>query len=251
MGMAKKTVAYATALAAVLLYGMIGTYVLGQSGNFNVHISSWLQALYFTVVTMSTVGYGDIVPVTKLGMSFVIILIIAGLSIFISAITILSGELLSSRFESVYSGFSNFDRKKLNKHIVLIGYDAINSMLAERLRKIGRNFVIITSDKTVSDLLREKGYRSFVADYTLKSDMDKFALDKADHVVIDLRDSSKSVYVVLVVRKLAKNAELSVVAPTSDAEVHLQDLGIDHIINPVTIGTDMLSDILEGKVKKD
>jgi voltage-gated potassium channel len=250
MDIAKKTLAYAIALAAVLLYGTVGTYVLGRSGNFNVHVGSWLQALYFTIVTMSTVGYGDITPITNAGMTFTIILIIAGLSIFISAITVLSGELLGSRFEKIYSGISSLDRKKLNNHIVLIGYDSINIMLAERLRKSGKNFVIITADKTVADSLREKGYKAFVADYTIKSDMEKFQIDRAEHIVIDLRDSSKTVYVVLVVRKLAKEAEVSVVAPTSEVEMHLQELNIDHIINPITVGTDMLSGILMRKRRK-
>lgn len=247
----KRVQIYLFAIAAVLIYGTVGTYVLGTRGSFNVRIDSGIEALYFTIVTISTVGYGDITPVTDIGRIFVIILIIAGLSIFISAVTILSGEFLSSRVESLYSGAYGIDKKKLKGHIVLIGYDSINGLLAERLKLESRNFIIVTADKTVSDMLNQKGYSAFVADYTLKSDMEKFNIEKASDVVVDLRDSSKTVYVVLVVRKMSKDVRLSVVAPTADVEIHLEDLNINNIINPITIGADRLTKILiPHKVKE-
>ena len=81
----KQVVFYVLAIASVMIYGTAGAYILGQSGNFNIHINSLVTALYFTVVTISTVGYGDITPVTEIGRIFVIILIISGLSIFLIA----------------------------------------------------------------------------------------------------------------------------------------------------------------------
>ncbi len=240
----KRVQIYLFAIAAVLIYGAVGTYVLGSRSNFNIRINSWIEALYFTIVTISTVGYGDITPITDICRIFVMVLIIAGLSIFISAVTILSGEFLSSRIESLYSGAYGIDKKRLNGHIVLIGYDSINGLLAERLKRNSRNFIIVTADKTVSDMLNQKGYSAFVADYTLKADMEKFNIEKASDVIVDLRDSSKTVYVVLVVRKISKTVRLSVVAPTADVEIHLEDLNIDNIINPITIGADRLTKIL-------
>ncbi len=236
---------YVLAIAGVLAYGVIGTYVLGQSGNFSVHIGSWNEALYFTLVTLSTVGYGDITPVTGIARDFVMILIISGLSIFLSAVTVLSGEFLSARVESLYSGISSVDRRRMNNHIVLIGYDTTNQLVARKLREQKRNFIIITGDKPTADSLRKGGYSAFVEDYTIKSELERFNLDKASDVVIDLRDTSKTVYVVLVVRKLSKSVKLSVVAPTAEAEAHLADLEVDNIINPVTIAADMLTKVLD------
>jgi voltage-gated potassium channel len=241
----RKIIFYVFAIAIVLAYGVVGTYVLGQSGNFNVHISSWNDALYFTIATISTVGYGDIVPITGVARDFVIVLIISGLSIFLSAITVLSGEFLSARVESIYLGISPVERKRMKNHIILIGYDTTNQIVAQKLKEQKRNFIIITGDKPTADNLRNNGYSAFVGDYTLKTELEKFNLDKASDIVIDLRDSSKTVYVVLIIKKLAKNVKLSVVAQTKEAEAHLADLEVDNIINPVTIAADMLTKVLD------
>lgn len=245
MNLDRRIIFYIIAIAAVILYGTIGSYVLGQSGNFNVRINSWVDAVYFTVVTISTVGYGDITPVTELGKVFVIVLIISGLSIFLSAITVLSGEFLSARVEKIYSGLNNVNRKKMNRHIVLIGYDSANEILSHKLKAQHRNFIIITADKPTADMLRKKGYPAFLEDYTSKSDLEKFNLDKATDIVIDLRDSTKAVYVVLVVKKLSNKTKITVITHESEAEAHLNDLEIDNIINPVTIAADILEKTLD------
>ena len=86
-----KIAIYVLAIVLVLAYGTLGSYALGGN-NFNVKIGSVSESLYFTVVTISTVGYGDIYPVTTLGRYFTIVLIISGLSIFLSAVTVLSGD---------------------------------------------------------------------------------------------------------------------------------------------------------------
>jgi voltage-gated potassium channel len=241
----KRVYLYALAIMIVLAYGTFGTYELGKSSNFNVKVDSLNEALYFTVVTISTVGYGDITPVTELGRIFVIVLIISGLSIFLSAVTMLSGEFLSSRIEKIYTGLSTLDKKRLKKHIVLIGYDATNQVVAQKLKEQKRNFIIVTGDKPTVDTLKAKGYPAYLADYTIKAEMEKFELSRATDIVVDLKDSSETVYVVLVIKKLAKDVKTSVVAYSGESQEHLADLDIDNVINPITIAAGMLTDVLD------
>ena len=241
----RKILFYVLAIAVVLAYGTLGTYMLGQGSNFNVKITSLNQAMYFTIVTISTVGYGDITPVTGIARDFVMVLIISGLSIFLSAVTVLSGEFLSARVEKLYSGLGASDRKKFSNHIILIGYDSTNELISHRLKAQKRNFVIITGDKPTAEALRKKGYPAYVEDYTSKAGLERFNLEKAADIVIDLRDNSKTIYVVLVVKKLAKGARVSVIAPSPEAEGHLSDLEVTNIINPVTIAADMLTKELD------
>ena len=237
---------YAAAILGVLLFGTLGTYILGkETGNFNIEINSPLKALYFTIVTLSTVGYGDIYPVSTAGVIFVIALIISGLSIFLGAVTLVSGDFLNSRIEKMSGTISSIERRLLRGHIVLIGYDMTNAYLAEKLMKEGKKFILISSDKIVVDKLRAAGIQAYVADVTLKSDMQRFALDKAKYIVIDMRDSSKTVYVFLVVKKLSEKAKIFAVASNSEAESHLGDLGVEDIINPAKIA----AAALDAKVK--
>jgi voltage-gated potassium channel len=245
MALDRRVMLYGTAIVIVLVYGITGAYILGQSGNFNVPIDSLTQAAYFTIVTISTVGYGDIVPVTGLGMIFVMILIISGLSIFLSAVTLLSGEFLSARLEKLNSDSSRLSKIRLRNHIVLIGYNTTNAMVAEKLKEQRRNFVIVSGDKPTVDALVQKGYPAFLADYTHRSDMERFMLGSASDIVIDLRHSSETIYVVLVVKKLAKGVPIAVIAPDKESETHLSDLEIDNVINPVTIAAGILTKTLD------
>lgn len=245
MRVGSKIFIYVGAIAAVVVYGTVGSFVLGQYGNFNVAIKTPIEALYFTVTTISTVGYGDIVPVTDLGRVFTIVLIISGLSIFLSAVTVLSSDFLSTRVERLYSGLSRIERRHFNNHIVLVGYEATNQLLAERLKVQRRNFIIVTVDKSTADSLRDKGYVAYLADYTKKEDMEKFELERASDIVVDIHDSSKAIYVVLTVKKLAKDVKVSVVAYSPEAEAHLSDLEVDSIINPITIAADMMTKVLD------
>lgn len=241
---------YALAMAAVLAYGVIGAYTLGQGSNFNVKIGSWGDALYFTISTISTVGYGDIIPVTTIAKDFVIILIVSGLTIFLGALTVLSGDFLGSKVEQLYTGVTPFDRRRFKNHVVLIGFNTINQLVAEDLKREKRNFTIIVAERSTADELRKKGYPVFVGDYTLKGELARFNLEKASDIVIDLKDNSKTVYVVLIVRKIiTANVKLSVVAPTPEAESHLSDLGVTNIISPMRMAADQLAKVL-GKARR-
>jgi voltage-gated potassium channel len=241
----QKLLLYTSAIAAVLIYGTAGSYILGQYGNFNVPITNSIEALYFTITTISTVGYGDIVPVTNIGRVFTIILIISGLTIFLSAVTVLSSDFLSERVEKLYSGLSRVEKRHLKNHIILVGYGPTNTLIAEKLKSQRRNFIIITSDKTNADTLRDKGYVSYLADYTQKIDMEKFRFNLASDIILDINESTKAVYVVLVIKKLAQNANISVIAYSQDAASHFTDLEVAHVINPVTIAAEMMVDTLD------
>ena len=234
-------VAYAIAIAAVIAFGVAGTYILGRSGNFNVQINSLVTALYFTVTTVSTVGYGDIVPVTEAARIFVVVLILSGLSIFLSAVTVLSSDFVNSRIERLSGRISGIEKRLLKGHIVLIGHDLTNALLAERFKAENRKFIIITADKTISDHLRELGYVSYVADATSESDMKNFKLDIARKIIIDLRDSSRTVYAAIVARSLSGSGNMIVIAPTLELERHLNDIGIKNVINPATMAAKQIS----------
>jgi Trk K+ transport system NAD-binding subunit len=184
--------------------------------------------------------------VTTIGRYFTIVLIISGLSIFLSAITVLSGDFLSARVEKIYSGVSRIEKRWMSNHIVLVGCDATNLILAEKLKNQNRNVIIVTADTVMADNLRDRGYHAYAIDYTIESNMRRFQLDRATDVVIDIRDSSKTVYVVLVVRKISKKVRISAVAQSLEEASHLSDLEINEIINPASIAAERLSNFIEG-----
>ena len=247
MRISMQVLAYVIAIIAVLLFGTVGTYIISNEYNgFNVRINSVISALFFTVVTISTVGYGDIYPVTKLAQIFVIILIIAGLSVFLSAIAVISGEFMNERISKIEGRLSSFEKRFLKNHVVLIGTDTINMHIAEKLKEKNERFIIVTSDKVTADHLNFQGYKAYVVDATSDSDMKEFALDKAKAIVIDMRDGSRAVYSLLLVRDLAKSQKVIVIAPNAEAEHHLKNIAAKGtvIVNPSELAAKVVSDNL-------
>lgn len=235
MKIASQVVAYFIVALLVLVIGTTITYYLGRSGNFNVPINTPLTALYFVVVTLGTVGYGDIVPVTPIARAFVIVLILVGLSVFLSAVTIISSGFVNSKIENLSGRISRIERRGLNKHIILIGYGPTNVHVAKILKQKGSKFIIVVSDKVTFDKMKSFGYKAYLADETLAEDMAQFELGKAKYIVIDTSDSARSLYSAIISKNLAPTRPISVVADNQDMAKHLKSIGVEHIINPIEI----------------
>ncbi len=234
---------YVSAIMLVLIFGIAGTYILGQHGGFNVKISNLLDAAYFTIVTMSTVGYGDIYPVSESAKLFVMALIVVGIGIFFGVIIALSGEFMNDRIEVLTGGVNRFEKRMLNKHVILIGSDVTNLYLAEKLADKEERFIIITSEQANAEHLKRLGYKAYVADCTSEVEMNEFAPKKAKAIVIDVKDSSRAIYALLVAKEVAGSTKIVVVAPSKDSEHHLRNIasGKAVIVNPADIAASTIS----------
>ncbi|MGC8730365.1 MAG: ion channel [Candidatus Micrarchaeia archaeon] len=245
-----KLLSYAIIITAIFSFGTIGTYILGRSGNFNVRINSMFTAFYFTVITLSTIGYGDIVPTTEIARAFVIVLVLSGIGTFASAITSFSSDIVGSRIEKLSGRLSKIEKKNLVKHVVLIGYDLTNAIIAAQLKEQGKKFIVITSNKITADKLKEKGYIAYVADQASEEDMKNFRFDSASAIIIDLRDKAQIVYAAIVAKAVSGPSgsdKIIVIAPNIELEKHLNSIGIKNTINPSTIAAEYINKILKRK----
>ena len=226
---------YAASILAVLLFGTFGTYYFSHNNGFNTK-TSLLSSLYFTVVTLSTVGYGDIVPVSSAAKVFVIILIIVGLSIFLTAVTLLSSEIMNSRIKKLSGEISYLESKLSKADVILIGTDFTNIALAEILKKEGKKYLLITSDKSKADKLNKQGLKTFVADETSKSDLSKFNFKNSKLAVVDFKEGSKIIYTVLIITSISPKLKIIVIAPDTEVEAHLINLRMNiEVINPAAL----------------
>ncbi|HEX4023212.1 MAG TPA: ion channel [Steroidobacteraceae bacterium] len=106
-----------TGVLVTLGYGVLGSFVLGA--DFHPRIIRFVDALYFAIVTMSTVGYGDITPQTSTARLFTASLIVLGLVVFATSLTAIVGPLIDNRMRKLLQP----KRKKMKRssHVVVIG----------------------------------------------------------------------------------------------------------------------------------
>lgn len=133
---------FAGLLVFALLYGVIGVYLLRTDF---IGIKSLHDAIYFCLVTYSTVGYGDIYPTSMIAKYFVISMIMVGIIIFTSSVTLIvySMNIVLRRV------LNNINKGKIgmSNHIILIGYGILAKILIQQYRKDNKEFLVIDIEK--------------------------------------------------------------------------------------------------------
>ena len=185
------------ALAATVLllaYGVLGALILGQG--FAPPIVTLPQAAYFTVVTMSTVGYGDILPKSDDARLFVISLIVVGLSVFLTSLTAVVGPLIQGRIIRIIEP----RRKKMKRvnHYIITGNGALAHNTARELLARDESVIVITD---------EEGGNFGEADIVAgdATDLDTLRRAGAEHAQAVLalsEDDAENAFVILALREL-------------------------------------------------
>ncbi|MDE1893670.1 MAG: NAD-binding protein [Xanthomonadaceae bacterium] len=231
------------ALASVvmlLLYATFGAYYLG--GDFKPAITDLATALYFALVTASTVGYGDITPQTVDARLFSLSIIVLGVAVFATSLTAVVGPLVSQSVKKIVD--RRLKRMHRENHFVVIGNTSLAINTWRQLSGRGQQ---------VTRLLREAGEADpATADIVVgePGNLDvlrQAGADKAQSVLAMLDDDSDNAFVVLAVRELAGRART--VVAVNDAR-HLDRIHLvqpDVVIAPQVLGGELAAMIVCGE----
>jgi len=224
------------ALAAtvlLLVYGVLGSLILGQG--FAPPIQSLPQALYFTVVTMSTVGYGDILPKSDDARLFVISLIIVGLSVFLTSLTAVVGPLVQGRISRIIA--PRRKRMKRVNHFIITGDGPLARNTARELLNRDKAVVVIANDEDTV-----MGEAEMVIGDATDLDILRKAGAETAHAVLALSDDdAENAFVILALREL--NTEAKKVAAVSSRKnlERVRRVQPDMILAPNVFGGEVLA----------
>lgn len=218
-----------TAFGAVLAAGVVGFMALEGLAFFD--------ALYMTVVTVATVGYGDIVPRTFAGRTFTMVLIIAGVGMTYYTLTFLIGLAVEGQLKNIL-GRRGMSRKiaSLENHIIVCGAGRVGSNVVQRLRQEHDEFVVIENDQAVYDKLVEDKVLAVHGDATSDEVLLTAGLARAKGVITTLSHDADNVYVTLTAKSLNPRIVVVARAERSEAEEKLRRAGADTVIFPSVMG---------------
>ncbi|MGA7541334.1 MAG: NAD-binding protein [Steroidobacteraceae bacterium] len=207
------TLATATlfALMGVLVtlgYGVIGSYVLGSG--FTPRITTFVDAVYFTVVTMTTVGYGDITPHTSDARVFTVSLIVLGLAVFATSLPAIVAPLIDKRMMNLLQP----RRKKMKRasHIIVVGDGPLAQDAARALAARGLQTTLVLSQKPDADEDQPEDF--IVGDGSDTETLRRIDIAEARAVLALSQDDSYNAFVVLAAKEL--NQKVHTVAAVSD-----------------------------------
>jgi voltage-gated potassium channel len=228
-------------LGRPLAFGLLfvtAIVIVGTVGFRFVEGFTWLDSLYMTVQTVTTVGYGDLAPQTPAGRLFAIILMLTGVGTALYALTILAQSVVQS---GVIAGLQTRRRakkmKKLEGHYIVCGAGRVGRRISRQLAEQGLPFVVIERDETKLADVEPVGAHLMVGDATSEEVLLDAGVAKARGLASCLPDDAANVYVVLTARGLSANLHIVARAVEEQAEPTLVRAGANRVVAPTIIGS--------------
>lgn len=224
---------------SIMAYGTFGSYVLGNGFSPAIHDLS--TAFYFTVITLSTVGYGDITPITPETRLFVVSLLIVGLSVFATAIASILGPAISVRLRNILNPEGGL--KKLNNHIILAGEGPIADNTARELRSRKISFIRIRSQAGTSPASKDA---EIIGDATNESVQKNAGIQSAQMVIAAGDNDGDNAFITLLAKDLNPKVRVLAVANDINAIGRLKLARADLVFAPAAVGSRLLANLAEG-----
>lgn len=226
----------AVVLAGVLTYGTVGTYALraGFPG-----VDSPLEAFYYTLVTATTVGYGDITPKTPVATLFSLSVLVLGTAGFAVSLTALLGPAIETRFASALGRMTRSQLESLEGHVIVAGYGELTEPILAELGE-SHPFVVLVRDAATAERLRERGVNVLGEDPSDAASLDHAGIERAAAVVAATNDDGEDALSILTARQLRPDVRVVAAATERENEEKLRAAGADVVISPAVIGGRLL-----------
>lgn len=220
----------------VLLVAILVTTV-AVAGYVILEGYSVLDAIYMAVITLSTVGYGEVQPLSPTGKVFSIVLIMFGIGLVLYTISVMTSALIEGHLVEFMRG-RRMDRKveQLQNHAIVCGYGRVGQWAAQELARAGVPTLVIEQDEERRTHALEAGHVTVGGDATEDAVLQRAGIERARAVLCALREDADNVYLTLTARGLA--AEVLIVARATDeaTESKLRRAGADRVLSLYEIG---------------
>lgn len=229
--------AAAVALAGVQGYGTAGAYILREDFE---GIENVLDAFYFTIVTATTVGYGDVYATGPEARLFATSVVVFGAASFAVALGSLLGPAIEARLSHALGTMTDSELELLEDHVVVLGYGELTEPILAELRENDRNFVVVTDDQTRSSALIDRDVKTIAADPSDEEPMRRARLADARAVVVATNEDAEDALAILTARQLRPDVRIVAAATDRENVAKLRRAGADAVISPASIGGHLL-----------
>lgn len=228
----------------LMSYAVLGALYLGNE--FKPAIEDPVSAVYFSVITMATVGYGDILPISPTSRLFVISIVIFGVTVFATAISALAGPVIGGNLR-------NFIQKRAVKsmrtnHVIVCGATPLAMNVVAGLIARGHNVTAIVMESVPHQYPAHTDV--VIGDASTLDVLKEAGLEKAQYLLALKDDDSENAFIILAAKEIAAGNDVKTVCVVNES-VHLskiQRVQPDIIFSPQMLGSEILTRTLTGEV---
>ncbi|MFD0991410.1 potassium channel family protein [Mariniflexile jejuense] len=229
-----------TAVFLLVIMLMVGIFGYKFISNY-----SWLDAVYMTVITMTTVGFGEVIPLDYNSKIFTIFLILSSVVIMGYALSIITEYILSK------NNIEDLKHKKMQKeinsfknHVVICGYGRNGKQAAIKLLAHKKAFVVIEKNKEIEERLQLDNVPYVIGNANEDDVLMQAGIDRASSFISALPNDADNLFVVLSTRQINKNINIISRASNESSYNKLKFAGANNVILPDKIGGDHMASLV-------
>ena len=221
---------------SLIIIGSLGYYIIGGS--------DWtlLDSLYMTIITLASVGYGEVHVLDNYGKIWSILLIIFGVTGIGALFRTINEEFIQSK---------RFWKKKMKKtisklrnHHIICGYGRMGAVIAKELKEKNQNFLIIENNEKKVEEIVDKGMLCLQGDATSDDTLLSANIDKASGVAVVLDTDQDNLFVTMTIKTKYPDIFLLSRCAKEDNQSKLTRAGANKVINPYISGGHRMAEIL-------
>jgi voltage-gated potassium channel len=218
------------------LVGTVGFHFLEKVDLFT--------ALYWTVVTVATIGYGDVIPHTLGGRIFSIIIIISGVSVALYTFSALMTFSMEGELKTIL-GTSKMQEKinQLKEHVIVCGYGKVGKNIVSNLTRRNIPFVVIEKEPTALEILNRNNLLHVYGDATYGEILDMAGISKGKILISCLSNDADNLYVILEAKEKNPKIRLILRASRPESVKRFLKLGADKVILPEEAGANQMAEM--------
>jgi voltage-gated potassium channel len=224
-------------VVTILSIGTIGYMLLSQY--------SFVDALYMTVITVTTVGFGELRPFSPEEKVFTIFLILTSITIFGYAVSAFSEYVVSGKL------FEHFKQRKVEKqianlkgHTIVCGYGRNGRQAILKLKNYNKKFVVVEEKKERTEALDVQGILNINGDATIDETLLRAGIKNASNLITALPSDANNLFVVLTASQLNKKCKVISRASNESSYSKLKIAGASNVIMPDKLGGDHMASLV-------
>lgn len=216
---------------------LVGLFFLGTVAYVLLEDMSTIDAAYMTVITLTTVGFGEVKPLSPNGRFFTILLILLGVGTTAYAIRKAAEVLLGeSLWVSLEERDVNKQLSRIKDHYIVCGYGRMGREITKEFQRHGERFVVVDQDKAWSPKLLEARIPHVIGDATHDEVLLKAGIERARGLLAVVESDADNVLIVLSAKGLNRNIQVVARATNDEMESKLRRAGADSVTSPYVIG---------------
>lgn len=222
---------------SILTFGTVGYMLLS---NLSV-----VDALYMTVITVTTVGFGEVHPFSPEEKVFTIFLILTSITIFGYAISAFSEYLVSGElFERIKHRRVEKKIARLKGHTIVCGYGRNGKQAIVKLGNYHMKYVVVEKNKEMIEILDANGILNIEGDATLDATLQKAGIENASNLITALSSDANNLFVVLTASQLNPSCRIISRASSESSYSKLKIAGADNVIMPDKLGGNHMASLV-------